>query len=1040
MSDRIYTVLKKPVVQDTLLLVVVGVLSIFWFGNQQLLWGDDASFPLNLGVLFNRYFHVWSSNSGFADVLKLPTIIPVNLFLTLYGLVGLPFSVAVYERVLLITLVSGSAISMSQLLRSVGVKSRLAIMLSSIFYAYNFFSMLIIWFPLANIMFEYAFFPLLLSRFITAFNEHKSFRYALSTALIWTLLLSPGYGTITLLITDLAILTGYLLFYLVINRLRGVVYSIKFFMLTLISWAAINTFWLFPVFTHFANTTAYSAVSANLSIFETGSVKLLDAIRLSGYWGLTSGYRGAQYYPWYSLFDTIPFVLLGFIPFLLAVLGYHFNRRSANAKFFAVLLVVSLVLVNGSNEPFGRINLWLFSNPLIKSAFRSLYQRFTEYIVLGYSVLIGLFWAQKPKILSLSKINKIYHKLHFECILTIFLIALLSGAYLWPLWTGKIFEQNGILVSKRTTFPAAYYDVAEWFSTKEGEFNILPLPYPSSTSSTYLWWGNGSEGYDGLYPLLLLSDKKFMVQNEIGTMLSSGIMNGSITDSAVLTLFNVKYILVHRDTNVQFVQGNPNLIFSPLNQISGYLENMSGLVLEKSFDDLDIYTNTKYEPNEFFSSYALPLGNASTSFLLNEMGGGYTHKIPILFNSTSFPSIFQVRVLYYSGMKGDFSDLKFTIDRSVDQSTGNELTLPFWIEQFEPNRSATVWIRVSSGSIGMNKINMYYGSISQPSSQNGSQVFDFFDDFGNGFGAWSEIGSNWKIDTSNGVYQNQSAFASGASSALVVDTTMTKGFFCGWFRFGENTENHYPFLPNDDHGGWNYWVVAGATGEFGWFNGTAYASYPDNLSYYPDCWYLIKVDFDLTQSRFWVTVNGTLLTPDGLQTLDAEGQLASKLINCRILNAAGGRNATLWLGATWIGNSIAVDPIVSMGEPTDIATSVEKIPSIDSINYDVFGLKLDASTSFYVILNEPYDSNWELGLNASNMISPEHFQLFGLVNAWFVPAGGRLDITVTYLPQDQMNSLYVFSILAFFLIFVAIICWNKTENIRKVFQRIPHGL
>jgi hypothetical protein len=1016
--------LKKPIVQDTLILLGIGFLSTFWFGNQQQLWGDDANFPLDLSIISNRYFHIWNGNSGFADVFKLPTIAPLQFALLLYHMSGLPYLAALFERILLIVLVSGASISMSQLLRSLNLEDRVAVLLGSIFYAFNFFSMLTIWFPLAYIMFEYAFFPLILSRFVTAFKKNKGMRYALTTALIWTITVGPGYGTITLLITNLAILTSYLLFYLIRNRFRGAHYPLKFFSLTLGVWAIINVFWLVPVFTYFQKTTKYAAISDSLSTFSAGSVRLFDAIRLTGYWGLTSEYRGSQYYPWYTVYETIPFLLVSCIPFLLALIGYFASKKNVEVRFFAAMIVVSLILVNGLEEPFAQLNALLFSNPMLLTAFRSPYQRFTEYVALGYSVLIGFFWARAARTLSLSKVMK---RIHLSEILAVLLIVILSGIYLWPLWTGRISEQNNILVSRKVTVPSSYWEAADWFSTKGENFNILPIPYPSSTSSTQLLWLNGSEGYAGLYPLILMSTSKLMIQNPIGMILSSAILNGTITDSAILALFNVKYILVNRDANIAYIEKNSKWISADLDHVENSLSHMSGLSLEQSFENLDIYTNTKYESNRFFASYSMPFDNASASFLLNVIGGGYTNRIQFLLNEPlprSSPWMIPLEISYFPGMKPDFSDIRFTL---FNETTKVEATLPSWIEQFESARSATIWTRIPAGGGPLVRINMYYGSSSQSNSRNGSSVFNFFDDFTDGFRQWSHVGLGWRVDSSQGIYGNQSVYASGSSSALIRDKQMCKALLCGWFKFGENNENHYPFLFNDNKDGWNYWLVAMKTGEFGWFNGTSYVPYPVRMPYTPGCWYLVKLYLDLPQAKFWVTVNGTLLTPEGLPTINAKGRLAERLQNWRILNAQEGRNATMWVGAAWTGNFTVVNARVSEGEPVDIAYSVDKVRSFDEVGYDAVKSKLNAPTDFYVVLNEPYDPSWELWTNGSETAPIEHFSLFGLVNAWRVPTGGDLQITVTYLPQSLLNSLYVVSLVAFACTFAVALIWERMK-------------
>ncbi len=77
-----------------------------------------------------------------------------------------------------------------------------------------------------------------------------------------------------------------------------------------------------------------------------------------------------------------------------------------------------------------------------------------------------------------------------------------------------------------------------------------------------------------------------------------------------------------------------------------------------------------------------------------------------------------------SKVKSDFSDLRFT------KSDGVTL-LDYWIESYVSGTSAVIWVEIDSipASPTTVTIYIYYGNPTAPSLSNGSNTFDFFDDF-----------------------------------------------------------------------------------------------------------------------------------------------------------------------------------------------------------------------------------------------------------------------------------------------------------------------
>ncbi len=85
---------------------------------------------------------------------------------------------------------------------------------------------------------------------------------------------------------------------------------------------------------------------------------------------------------------------------------------------------------------------------------------------------------------------------------------------------------------------------------------------------------------------------------------------------------------------------------------------------------------------------------------------------------------------YDADMQPDFSDLRFTYWDGVTESA-----VPFWIEDYTPSTSATVWVRLPNlASPGPSVLYVYYNNQTPVSSaSDGKATFFLFDDFDSGF-------------------------------------------------------------------------------------------------------------------------------------------------------------------------------------------------------------------------------------------------------------------------------------------------------------------
>jgi len=124
---------------------------------------------------------------------------------------------------------------------------------------------------------------------------------------------------------------------------------------------------------------------------------------------------------------------------------------------------------------------------------------------------------------------------------------------------------------------------------------------------------------------------------------------------------------------------------------------------------------------------------ASSLTPLNAQWEGWNWRRQVAINNTSGSTLsdFQVKIdlgnltpaFNFAFAKSDGSDLRVTDSTGVPQ-------LPFWIERWDTTaHQATIWVKVPSIPTAGARIYLYYGNPLATSLSNGTNTFNFFDDF-----------------------------------------------------------------------------------------------------------------------------------------------------------------------------------------------------------------------------------------------------------------------------------------------------------------------
>jgi hypothetical protein len=585
-------------------IVALTPLATWWRGSS-LIWGADGSFPINLDEI-GRYFQLGSSGYLAADARKLSFLFPWGVFLQVWHVVDLPWSAGVAQRILTVALLLISGLSMRALVRcwfpSIGELGSTA---AGLFYQVNVFCITTVWTSQSFLILHYSFLPLLLL-ISTKVLSRPTLKNCLLGSLGWTLMMSPAYITTPLILVDW-VLIGLVAIALINGGKCSTRTVLKGLTILFGGWLFFNLYWLIPEAMYYSNTFAAGVASlggaTSLEVFKDNSVTFDAALRLGGYWGLDSTINGSPFYPWIG-WETGWIDALAYIPICLSVigmfsLGWGQSRRwsrleKSMASLLAILVALFLLAATGANAPLGSFKVAIFESLHLLDPFRSVYQRFVEYLALSVAMLAGLG-------VDRTTFRKVRNK-WFQRIRAVGVSALIVlGVVIVPLpfWAGSMFDSSGVLPSNRITIPKSYYAAATILSNGAARSSVLTLPIGQS-AATYLKWSDGSSGFVGVQPLSFMTGTPTIDAAPTGSYLQRSLEQGMMSPAAfceTLSHLNIQYVAWERDADEDL-----------MNAVQGYLgvnRHETGRLLSRSrclepvemTRDIEVYINLNWIPN-----------------------------------------------------------------------------------------------------------------------------------------------------------------------------------------------------------------------------------------------------------------------------------------------------------------------------------------------------------------------------------------------------------------------------------------------------------
>ena len=339
-------------------------------------------------------------------------------------------------------------------------------------------------------------------------------------------------------------------------------------------------------------------------------------------------------------------------------------------------------------------------------------------------------------------------------------------------------------------------------------------------------------------------------------------------------------------------------------QITGYpasggtciccgINNAKNIVTEPFFKQLiDKNSNWKYntnypaaEPPEINMSDWKDLNYNDTNWssgnaILGFYNVTWNYKIPINISNTAGDLIdYQIKIELNSSNTGsnwnwsnEGSDIRFT------NSTDDELD--FWIESWDSTaNTSTIWIKIPFLENNANTtIYIYYGNPSANSASDGTNTFDFFDDFeGSTLNSskWTDIQGSYSIS-------NSAFHGNGGNNIEWIRTNL--------YQTIGNIIVEFSMKPDFATGDWDSGIGIGAAGE-----GTASGFLDDRLTQQTIClvdtiWWSGYSDCNVARSDF-----NTYHTYKVIMDTAANRKYMYDLTDGRSHNRAGTKTGYIWL-------------------------------------------------------------------------------------------------------------------------------------------------
>jgi len=524
-------------------LVLSVIVTISNLGFERDYIGDDAGVRINYpDVLKKSVWSMW-------DEIMLPGR---NNAAATFGFIysyiilavrSLDVSGAVTQRLLFFAFFffsgTGSYLLFIHLARKEGEKGKSAFLvggLAGLIYAFNYFTAIMVSFPLTNYHMTYLLLPWITLTTLKTLESRMKPHFVYVNVLLF-LLLTTGNPSNTLSVGIVILIVAFFL-------TRDIKLLLKYCITVGFLLSLLTTFIYMPIL--HGGTNPYSNVSTDANYdslrFNSNNTSFLNLLRFYGH-------HSAQVFAFNEVVSKNPvFIYASFLLPLLILAAVIMKKPNRTVILLLALSAVFLFLAKGVHPPFEAWFYFLFDKLFILQMYRATYYKFVFFITFSFSMLAGFAVLTFKKSLN-PKLNA----------LALCLLPVIVFANAWPLVSGKAAR-----TIHQTNIPKEYDQAAELMRADSSDTKMLAVPQLPETLLD--WRENGYFATSSYQDGIIFNRPTWGVPWFDGRLRK--YVDGS-TDFAktanLLRFLNIKYILVHQD------------VFNAANDSAGFNEKISQL-------------------------------------------------------------------------------------------------------------------------------------------------------------------------------------------------------------------------------------------------------------------------------------------------------------------------------------------------------------------------------------------------------------------------------------------------------------------------------
>lgn len=541
----------KPVIVSLLTIIIASFVLVYsWFSEGFILGVAEAQIPFYDLERFKDYTSWAWGDFNLGNVTGI-TVASGPTWWFLYQLQNLSLPSFLIQAFVFWTVLISSGLGIYLLSKTLfpDMEEKYLI-LAVLFYWFNPISLVIVWnrFLLNYIVF-FALLPLVVTILIKGLNE-KKYIFAIILALTLSLFSYALTAYIFNILIWFVILFTILFYTLYQQKKKFIFFSIRFFLLTFISFIAFNSYWLFSTINFVgAKDTAkefsqFLSTEGNvytLTILSQKFGNLIDLLRLT----LISFFTNEG--PAWARFYNSPLLILLFFIFSGTIfVGLYKLRTKKAGLFLGSFLLLGIFLAKGNNPPFGEIFQFFFVRISLLQVFRDPVEKFGFIVVLAAAPLFAFGVKVFSEVIR-SKFKLLIYLFNFFAVL---------GVLGYPFFTSLVFTSKSppnddVSIGYKVKVPDYYMEANNWLESQGRNFRFISFPL-GDEGMTYNW----EKGYQGVEPSIIIfsvPNISFNTTMPYYSQIVEGLEEYFFKQEdfyKIANLLNVRYFLVRYDIDI----------------------------------------------------------------------------------------------------------------------------------------------------------------------------------------------------------------------------------------------------------------------------------------------------------------------------------------------------------------------------------------------------------------------------------------------------------------------------------------------------------